>query len=132
LHNLKISGLSITNLTGTSLYLPFPAPPPQEVHLVLQLFETDFDGAAVQALDRALGASLKQLTLETCDLDSTFWAALANSLAGLQVLELGEGVAKRGDVVSFCTRRAGGPVRVRFGKVELSAAGVGEPSKQQP
>jgi hypothetical protein len=100
--------------------------------VVLQLFETGVDGAAVQALDRALGASLKQLTLETCHLEDTFWAALATSLPGLQLLEFGEGVATRADVVSFCSRRAGGPVRVRLGEVELAAAGAGETGEQQP
>jgi hypothetical protein len=103
----------------------------QSVHLVLHIFPTCFDGAAVQVLDRALGASLKQLTLDTCNLDSTFGPALATSLPGLQVLELGEGVAQQADVASFCRSRAVGPVRVRFGKVDLVVVAAGEPAELQ-
>jgi hypothetical protein len=97
----------------------------QEVHLVLDLADTSFDGPAVQALGGALGASLKRLTLQADVLDRGFWTAATTSLPGLQLLELRGDMAKPADVVSYC-KRCGteSAVQVRLGDVLYTAAGA--------
>jgi hypothetical protein len=77
----------------------------QEVDLRLHLDEHSLGAAQVQQLGRALGSRLKQLTVVSCTLQSSFWPAVWRYLPGLERLEIQNyvGYLEQADMACFCS-----------------------------